>query len=58
MFKDELRNKVSDDVRQRGVRAFGKFLPREVFVEAAAEAGVKLGKSALSLVQMASRPPE
>jgi hypothetical protein len=53
MFKDELRNKVWDDARQRDIRAFGEFLTPEVFAEAAAEAGVKLGKSALSLVQMA-----
>jgi hypothetical protein len=53
MFKDELRNKVWDDVRQRDIRAFGKFLTPEVFGKAAAVAGVKLGKNALSLVQMA-----
>jgi hypothetical protein len=52
MFTDELRNKVWDDVRQRDIRAFGRSLSHDVFVEAAAEAGVKLGKSALSLTNL------
>ncbi len=52
MFVDELRNKLWDDVRQRDLRAFGRLLSPDVFVEAAAEAGVRLGKSALSLGQM------
>lgn len=52
MFKDELRHKVWTEIRQHDLRAFGKLLPNEVFIEAAERAGVSLGKSALSLVQM------
>lgn len=49
MFMDERRSKVWDDIRQHDLRAFGKLLPTEVFVEAATHAGVRLGKSALCL---------
>jgi hypothetical protein len=52
MFMDELRNKVWGEIRQHDLRAFRKFLPDSIFVEAAELAGVKLGKSALSLTQM------
>lgn len=52
MFTDELRNKVWSEVRQRDLRAFDKLLPDEVFVISAQLAGVRLGRSALSLVQM------
>lgn len=52
MFMDELRNKVWDEIRQHDLRAFSRFLPDDVFVEAANLAGVKLGQSALSLRQM------
>ena len=52
MFTDELRNKVWSDVRQRDLRAFGKFLTPDVFLEAAALVGARPGKSALSLAPM------
>jgi hypothetical protein len=52
MFTDELRDKVWTEIRQHDLRAFRRLLPDEVFVEAAQMAGVKLGRSALSLVQM------
>ena len=35
MFTDERRRKVWDDIREYDLRAFGKLLPTEVFVEAA-----------------------
>lgn len=49
MFMDERRRKVWDDIRQYDLRAFGKLLPLEVFMEAAKHTGVKLGNSALWL---------
>lgn len=52
MFRDELRHKVWTEIRQHDLRAFRGLLPEEVFVEAAQRAGVKLGRSALSLVQL------
>ncbi len=52
MFMDELRHKVWNEIRQHDLRAFGKLLPDDVFAEAAQRAGVRLGRSALSLVQM------
>ena len=52
MFTDELRNKVWDEIRQRDLRAFSKLLPAEVFVAAGQLAGVRLGRSALSSVQL------
>lgn len=52
MFTDELRHKVWNEIRQQDLRSFGRHLPDEVFVEAAELAGLKLGRSALSLVQL------
>lgn len=52
MFTDELRDKVWSEIRQRDLRAFNKLLPTEVFLEAAQAANVRVGCSALSLVQM------
>jgi len=52
MFTDELRHKVWNEIRQRDLRAVGKLLPDEVFLGAAELAGVRLGRSALSLVQL------
>jgi hypothetical protein len=52
MFTDELRHKVWDEIRQRDLRAFSKLLPGEVFLSAAELADVRLGRSALSLVQL------
>src|SRR6202162_5875076 len=52
MFKDELRHKVWDEIRQHDLRAFNGLLTDDVFTEAAQVAGVSLGCSALSLVKM------
>jgi Transposase DDE domain len=52
MFTDELRHKVWNEIRQHGLRSFAKLLPDEVFAQAAERADVRLGRSALSLVQM------
>ena len=56
MFTDERRCKVWQQIQQHDLRAFGRFLPRGVFVEAAKVSGVRLGCSALwlpSLVMLA-----
>lgn len=52
MFKDELRDKVWNEIRQHDLRAFDKQLPPEVFTEAAKKAGVRIGCSALNLVNL------
>lgn len=52
MLTDELRNQVWGEVRRRDCRAFQKFLQPQIFTEAAAEAGVGLGASALSKVAL------
>jgi hypothetical protein len=49
MFTDERRCNVWGLVRQHGLRVFGRFLPMAVFCEAAGNAGVRLGASALGL---------
>jgi hypothetical protein len=53
MFTDERRCTVWEQIRQHGLRAFAKFLPEAVFSEAALRAGVRLGRSALSLPTLA-----
>ncbi|HUT10913.1 MAG TPA: transposase, partial [Thermoguttaceae bacterium] len=50
---DEPRCNVWNEIRQHGLRAFGKLLPAAVFGEAAAEAGISLGCSALRLPNLA-----
>lgn len=52
MFKDELRDKVWNEIRQHDLRAFDKHLTREVFAQAAKKAGVQIGCSALNLVNL------
>ena len=52
MFKDELRDKVWNEVRQHDVRAFSKQLTSEVFTEAARRVDVRIGCSALNLVNL------
>jgi Transposase DDE domain len=52
MFKDELRDKVWNEIRQHDVRAFAKQLTPEVFAEAARQADVRIGCSALNLVNL------
>ena len=52
MFKDELRDKVWERIRQHDLRAFDNLLGADVFVEAARITGVKLGQSPLSPVKL------
>lgn len=52
MFRDEIRDKVWNDIRQHDVRAFAKQLTPEVFTEAARRADVRIGCSALNLVNL------
>lgn len=52
MFTDELRDKIWNEIRQHDVRAFAKQLTPEVFAEAASRADVKVGRSALNLVNL------
>ena len=52
MFTDESRRTVSDQLRQRDLRAFQHLLRPEVFTQASKQAGVRLGNSALSRVNM------
>ena len=52
MFRDELRDKVWNDIRQHDVRAFAKQLTPEAFTEAARRANVRIGCSALNLVNL------
>jgi hypothetical protein len=49
MFTDERRCRVWEQIRQHGLRGFGRFLSPTVFGEAAQRAGVRLGRSALGL---------
>ena len=52
MFRDEQRNKVWNEIRQHDLRSFGEFLTPELFAAAAAQANVRLGQSALNLVNL------
>lgn len=52
MFKDELRDKVWNELRQHDLRAFACQLTPEVFAEAAKQAQVRIGRSALNLVNL------
>ena len=52
MFKDELRDKVWNEIRQSDLRAFDKLLTPQVFAETARQAGVRIGCSALNLVNL------
>ena len=52
MFKDELRDKVWNEIRQSDLRAFEQMLKPQVFAEAARQAGVRIGCSALNLVNL------
>lgn len=49
MFKDELRYDVWEEIRQRDLRAFDRFLPKSLFLEAAERAGVRIVWSALAI---------
>lgn len=52
MFTDECRRTVCDQLRQRDLRAFQHLLQPAVFAQAAKNAGIGLGQSALSRVNM------
>jgi hypothetical protein len=52
MFKDELRDKVWNEIRQHDLQAFAKQLTPQVFAEAATQAGVRMSCSALNLVNL------
>ena len=52
MFTDERRDKVWNEIRQHDRRAFAGQLTPEVFAEAASQAGVRIGCSALNLVNL------
>ena len=52
MFTDEVRDKVWNEIRQHDVRAFADQLTPEVFAEAAVRADVKIGRSALNLINL------
>lgn len=52
MFKDEHRNKVWNEIRQLDLRSFHDQMPPNLFAEAAKQAGVRLGCSALNLVNL------
>lgn len=52
MFKDELRDKVWNELRQHDLRAFAKQLTPGVFAESARQAGVRIGCSALNVVNL------
>jgi Transposase DDE domain len=53
MFRDEPRRIVWEKIRQSDLQAFVAILPPEVFVQAAAQAGVSLGRGALNLATLA-----
>jgi hypothetical protein len=52
VFKDELRDKVWNEIRQRDLRAFDRQLTPQVFAEAARRAEIRVGASALNLVNL------
>lgn len=51
MFRDERRDKVWNEIRQHDLRAFTQLTP-ELFAEAARRANVRIGQSALNLVNL------
>jgi hypothetical protein len=52
MFKDGHRGTVWDQLRQRDLAVFNRFLTREAVVEAAVRAGIVVGKGPLSVVTL------
>jgi hypothetical protein len=52
MFTDEVRGNVWNEVRQRGFRPFANLLTDQMLAEAALGAGLRLGRSALTLPTM------
>lgn len=53
MFRDECRDSVWQQVRQRGLQAFGSIVTPQAMQAAADAAGVRIGKSALNVCTMA-----
>jgi len=53
MFRDEHRDKVWNEIRQHDLRSFRDQLTPQVFAAAAAQAGVKFGRSALNVMNLA-----
>ena len=52
MFKDELRDKVWNEIRQSDLRTFARQLTPEVFAEAAEQSKARIGSSALNVVNL------
>jgi len=52
VFKDEVRDKVWNEIRQHDLRAFGSQLTPDVFAAAASQAGTRIGCSALNVVNL------
>lgn len=52
MFTDELRRNVWEQVRQRDIRQFGRFLTPPILRQAAMQAGVRMGASALNVTAL------
>jgi hypothetical protein len=52
MFTDTLRSEVQNEVQSRGVRAFTKFLTPAVFAQAAGQAGCRIVRCPLNLVNL------
>jgi hypothetical protein len=52
MFRDDHRDKVWNEIRQHDLRSFHEQLTPQVFADAAARAGVRIGCSALNLVNL------
>jgi hypothetical protein len=52
VFKDELRDKIWNEIRQHDLRAFAKQLSPQVFAEAASQANVRIGCSCLNVVNL------
>lgn len=52
MFTDEQRNKVWDEVREHGIRAFARQLTPATFAAAAERSGIQVGGSPLNVVNL------
>jgi len=52
MFTDELRRNVWQQIRQRDLRQFERFLPPALIKQAAVQAGARMGRGALNLATL------
>jgi len=52
MFTDERRRNVWDQIRQYDLRAFAKWLTPDLLMQAAGDAGLRVGRGPLSLVNL------